>query len=514
MQLGEMVNQDLELIEKLIYQMQTGPSRGDSFETFVLNLLSHHLRQTGKELLHTSPLRNGAFDAYTTGDIDDIPGPVLIEVTGRLNTQKISTMMARSIPRIASESDRAKLVFRTVLIISSDNLPAKVPVVWVSTFEQAIRSMKVLIWGLKDILRLAARYPEESRKIAENLFTLRIETVAANPPQDWKKDREVHIANLLEQYRNGQFSLFLGAGVSSSAGMPDWNKLLNALFVSYLADELDPHDDIATNSVAELVARFNAVDEPSALMGARYLRKGLTRNGKDMKDFVKAVRKSLYELRDNTRAIDSSLIRAIGTMCMPKRTGARVRSVITYNFDDLVERQLSARSLAYRCIYTQQETYDPDELPVYHVHGFIPQNEDDYEIQEGATLVFSEEGYHQIYADAYHWSNLVQLNGFREHSCLMIGLSMTDPNLRRLLDIAARNLDHPKHFSFMKRLTTERFCYDENKDLVIKDIKSAERFLERHHLLNEQLMRELGVTVIWYEDYSEIPQILEKIGAT
>ena len=64
---------------------------------------------------------------------------------------------------------------------------------------------------------------------------------------------------------------------------------------------------------------------------------------------------------------------------MPRRTGAKVRSVVTYNFDDLIERQLSANNIIHRCIYTENETYDPDELPVYHVHGFLPEDRKKYD---------------------------------------------------------------------------------------------------------------------------------------
>nr|WP_283772565.1 SIR2 family protein [Acinetobacter baumannii] len=201
-------------------------------------------------------------------------------------------------------------------------------------------------------------------------------------------------------------------------------------------------------------------------------------------------------------------------MCIPRRTGAKVRSVITYNFDDLLERQLTVNNILHSCIYSDRESYDPDELPVYHVHGFLPEDRDTYDGLDNSTLVFSEEGYHQIYSDTYHWSNLVQLNSLRENNCLMVGLSMTDPNLRRLLDISARNIERSKHYAFMKRLTIENFAYDNKKSTttpVVKNIEGAEKFLQRHHNLNEELMRELGVTIIWYEDYDDIPFIIEEV---
>lgn len=294
--------------------------------------------------------------------------------------------------------------------------------------------------------------------------------------------------------------------------MPNWDNLLNSLFVAYLSQEFDEDNAIDSADIKELVGRFNKVSESSALMGARYLRKGLAGSSAETNTFVDAITRSLYELRNKKFDIDSRLFRAIAATCMPRRTGARVRSVVNYNFDDLLEKQLAKAGVSHRSVYTETEVYDPDELPVYHVHGFLPEDRSSYSSLEKSTLVFSEEGYHHIYTNAYHWSNLVQLNCLRENNCLMIGLSMTDPNLRRLMDISARSLEQNKHFAFMKRLAIDEFCYDitnMEKKAAIKNLEGAKKFLDTHHALNEDLMMELGVTVIWYEKYDEIPQILE-----
>ena len=82
------------------------------------------------------------------------------------------------------------------------------------------------------------------------------------------------------------------------------------------------------------------------------------------------------------------------------------------------------------------------------------------------------------------------------------------------MDISARSLEQNKHFAFMKRLAIDDFCYDTSgaeKKAAIKNLEGAKKFLDTHHALNEDLMMELGVTVIWYEKYDEIPEILERL---
>lgn len=500
------------IIDNIIERIdEGGPRSYYSFETFILNLLKHHLEKQNKNLLtKVEPQYPG--DALAPDGFDSYNGPTLIEIKFNLAKLPIRSFLEKLSYHLSA--NRLDSDISNLIIISAKPIPQKVRDRILFELGRTPISTKVHIWGPEEINKIASQHRSKVNEIVNNLFSLRLESAVSKPILDWKGEREKVVDRLKESYQKGQFSLFLGAGVSSSSGMPNWNTLLNSLFVTYLTQEFDSDGEISDADIDQLVKRLNDVDEPSALMAARYLRRGLVKSSAEAKEFTSAITKNLYKLRDTEYKIDSRLIRAIASMCMPRRTGAKVKSVITYNFDDLIERQLSVNNILHRCVYTESETYDPDELPVYHVHGFLPEDRKKYDGLDNSTLVFSEEGYHQIYSDSYHWSNLVQLNGLRENNCLMVGLSMTDPNLRRLLDISARNIERSKHYSFMKRLTEDNFCYEyktKSKTAVISNVDGASKFLERHHTLNEELMKELGVTIIWYESHDEIPEIIEQI---
>jgi len=476
------------------------------FETFILNLLKVHLEKSNKPFV-SQPRRIG-FDGYAPEGIDEIKGGTQVEIKFNLERMPLRRLLEQAVHIQTKLFDNVP--FENLLFITPNPISNKFREYFYAKFQDEKLPFKIIVWGPEDVNKIVSKNRKEANEIANNLFSLRIESAVVQTSKDWKKEREEKIQLLNRLYKKGQFSLFLGAGVSSSAGMPDWNTLLNSLFVTYLTNEFDGESKIVDSDINQIVNRLNQIDEPSALMAARYLRKGLDSRNTESQEFTKAITKNLYKLRDTEKKIDSDLIKAIVELCMPLRTGAKVKSVVTYNFDDLIERQLELQSIQHHSIYTDNDFIDPDELPVFHVHGFLPENPEKYEGLENSTLVFSEEGYHLIYFDSYHWSNLVQLSNLRENHCLMVGLSMTDPNLRRLLDISSRNRDKARHFTFMKRLTLESFANVEDKQ-VIDNLDGAKKFLDRHHNLNEEIMRELGVSVLWYTDYSEIPQILREI---
>ncbi|EPW4410183.1 SIR2 family protein [Vibrio parahaemolyticus] len=502
------------LIEKYISMIdEGGPKSYYSFETLVQHLLKEHVESQKKPFHHFDRRKMADFgDAIAPEGFDDFDGSTLIEIKFNLDNVHFKKYIERLFR--FTENNDLKFAVKHLIIISAKPIPAR----FVERYGEILSSdnwpFKVSLWGPKELNVIVEKHKSLAEEIANNLFLLRLDDAIKNQSIDWKQERISTIEKIASCYKRGQFSLILGAGVSSSAGMPDWNTLLNSLFVRYMAKKFDGDKTISDRDITDLVQRLNVIDEPSALMAARYLRRGLSHNGQDAQGFIEAVTDSLYKLRNTSLDIDSPLIKSLSSMCIPKRTGAKIKSVVTYNFDDLLERQLSRDSIQYRSIYTENENYDPDDLPVYHAHGFLPEDQANYQDLEESTLVFSEEGYHHIYSNPYHWSNLVQLNTFRENNCLMVGLSMTDPNLRRLLDISSKNLEHSKHFAFMKRLTINDFCFDgSNTDMqqVIGNIDSAEKFLTQHHTLNEELMRELGVTIVWYENYTEIPEAIDRI---
>jgi hypothetical protein len=231
----------------------------------------------------------------------------------------------------------------------------------------------------------------------------------------------------------------------------------------------------------------------SPLMMARDIRAGL----KD--GFADEITRALY--RRVAPGATSKLLQAIARLCVGK-----VHAVVNYNFDDLLEQQLDLFGKLYRSIYREDQAVHDGELGVFHVHGFLPRDRAKDDLAE-SLLVFSEEGYHTIYSDPFSWSNVVQLGFLRERTCLMVGLSATDPNLRRLAEYAAKRARAPKHYVLLKRQPFPA-------ELDASSAASAElprAFDSINHGLQEAALRELGLSVIWLNDYAEVATILDDL---
>lgn len=183
-------------------------------------------------------------------------------------------------------------------------------------------------------------------------------------------------------------------------------------------------------------------------------------------------------------------MKAIVELSRLKRSGKRLESIITFNFDDLIESALSNHNIEHTPIWKEGQTYGIDALPIFHVHGFLPNERD----VEEPNLVFSEEAYHSQFIDPYSWSNLIQLNLFSTNVCLFVGLSLSDPNLRRLLDISWRRNQRCKHYIIMKKIPQKS-----KTDEIVT-------------MLFEQDANSLGLNVIWCSDFSDIPNILLKVA--
>lgn len=471
-------------------------------EIFVLELLRLEANANNQELHIESGRSHAPLDAFAPRGVGDIQTPLSVEVVSVLSPNRLRKII--ELHRALKKSESEGLLIVTLRQMAKES----------GYVEKIIESSRidVYIWDQAQLQLLIDKHKEAAEKILENLFSIRLKMAVSGSPDDWEKKRDDIISDVVDKFRNGRISLFLGAGVSSSAGLPNWDTLLNRLFVSMLTESDQDVVGTENENINSIVRRLRQIDGPSTLTLARYIRKGMSSGlSSERSKFIDSVTKQLYGLRDRRFSLNSDLIREIVSLCTPMRSGAKVRGVVTYNFDDLLERVLEEREIAHRSIFEEEDLADPEELPLYHVHGFLPENRSEYPNLDRSTLVFSEEGYHQIYRDAYHWSNLIQLNWLKETSCLMIGLSLTDPNLRRLLEISTKSVDKPRHFAFMKRMGYDEFAKKGTSTLVKAPAQMVRKFLDRHHNLNEEVLRELGVSIIWYKHYDEIPGLLKLI---
>ena len=154
-------------------------------------------------------------------------------------------------------------------------------------------------------------------------------------------------------------------------------------------------------------------------------------------------------------------------------------------------------NICVNSIFDENGHSNNNAISIFHVHGYLPKHFDEETTHE---LIFSEEDYHRVYRDAYCWSNIVQLNYLRENSCLFIGCSLTDPNLRRLLDVASRNNEKPRHFALLKRPQIRK-----TSDISLKDIKVYQKI---DMSIKEKCFSMMGINIIWIDDFKEICDIL------
>jgi hypothetical protein len=327
------------------------------------------------------------------------------------------------------------------------------------------------------------------------------------------------IADVIRGYESQQLVVVLGAGISMHYHLPDWNTLLQTLLIG------------ATTSgkpERQLIARlFNEVFRPSPLIAARYIRNHF-RDEKASAGFEEAVRAALY---DGVRIGEnrSPLMRELCALILAPARSPMLDSVITYNFDDILERELDALGsqigieIPYRLIYAPTERPSERELPIYHVHGYLPSTGT---LSELNAITLGEADYHQQYSRIYSWENTIQINKFADRQCLFIGTSFSDPNLRRLLDVAREQHQDVgiRHHMLKKRPSVAettallRRKLDERPDLVDEKVKAelaveqvVTDLIQLETAFEETDARSFSVGIIWVDDYEDIADLLRSV---
>lgn len=340
-----------------------------------------------------------------------------------------------------------------------------------------------------------------------------------------------HLERMISAYRDERLVLVLGAGVSMGRGLPSWKTLLHKLlFRTMTSDETDS-DKASSMIVAQMFAE-NLDSDP--IKAARYLQNAY-KGKKGGETFEEAVRSVIYGAietqqseRDKSRPDGTEIFDELRALCLAPGRSPVLNSVITYNYDNLLEESLAELAgekveIKFRAIYSSGMRPFPLELPIYHVHGYLPQSG---KLNPKHKITLGEVSYHEQYVQAYSWQNTIQLNKFADFNCLMIGLSFTDPNLRRLLDIANEQYGHNRmrHAIIRKRYRLEevsntlRVALESNPEFQkdkagagISFDQTAKQLTNMLTEFEENDAESFGVGTIWVDDYDELPAVVRAI---
>lgn len=238
--------------------------------------------------------------------------------------------------------------------------------------------------------------------------------------------------------------LFVGAGASIPYGVPSWHDLVLEL----LFDQAEgtrrlgamwPHYRRAFASW--MTDSFDYDPLVLARMVERSLSKRTPADAEEETLFLERLRTHLYA--HSREPADRTLLTAAADLL--QRGGSGISSVVTFNFDDLFETELRRRGVPVAAVVGPERPRG-DGIRVIHVHGSVPRVGP---IARG-TLVFTEPDYHRLTESTFHWALAEIVDALRKRTVLFLGLSMTDPSLRRLLD-ASRNWSYPPHYQVQKR---------------------------------------------------------------
>lgn len=452
-----------------------------TFEKYVFSLLSALAKSENKDFFSDLISNEYNIDGYAPLGLDDLEEPLIIEVkyiTRKDLGRKYFSKIEKQVWSYAKYVDVKKVLFVTNL----------------KRDEVLFEDSNIVVWDGTKVIELAQMFPEvafqfsdyyipgflEYSKKESERVKLIDKTVSKYEQIQYNANKEDHINKLRHAFNQDNLVLFLGAGVSAGEGLPGWEKLVQLLIQDFLKSK---YDKVVSELDEDLKNEFKSF---SYITLGRFIKKALKSK------FHDNLKKVLYRGYSSSKT-PNSLLNDIAEFCRPIRGKYGVLSIITYNYDDILESYLERKGIKHKVIYREYDTVLNDTLPIYHVHGFLPQGKLTEDMKD--SIVFAEEEYHSQYKNPFSWQNLTQLNLLKEKTVLFIGMSGTDPNLRRLLDIAKGYSKDTNHYMILKN----------HWDLKNEKLSNIFRNVE------EDVFEELGINVIWYENYSEINEIINQI---
>jgi len=262
--------------------------------------------------------------------------------------------------------------------------------------------------------------------------------------QEYWRDPSLALSTLGALLSSSAFCLFLGAGVSTGFGLPGWKGLIARILKK--DTDLEFVEELDRRSVKDLPLLLDEIDDGSL-------------------GYLERVHEALY--RDASADLSDQLMRsplllAVAALMAGAHRG-RIATVITYNYDDLLEQYLRMLGLSVCSRLRPDVLSTRADVELNYVHGYLPQHWDAPKFTADA-LVLSNASYIKRAAINSGWSASTE-NLLHSKLGLFLGLSGDDDSMLVTLTKVKNQIARSQDYIGYWILTPDAFARNKNRIL-------------------------------------------------
>lgn len=261
-------------------------------------------------------------------------------------------------------------------------------------------------------------------------------------------------------------TIFLGAGASTTSGLPGWDELVTRLLLS--------GGVVGTSDSAQLLL---SRQDPLMVVEAARAAHGLAWHRK--------LRKALYEGVVSTEF--SPLQQAAVAHALNGDLGDT--TLATLNFDNLLEQALEAETGEPAASRSAEAYDDTDPLTVHHLHGVVTPT-----AVSDVVLTLTE--FLDLLSAASSWQLNFVHEAMSRGAFVIAGTSYRDPDVRQWLHAALK--DAPSHHAAIALVAREGFRVSKTEYVALEKAISSQ-------------WSAVGIRAVLLHDFSDAAQVIREL---